>query len=118
MTQNLFLVTKTLEPGQEYINGITAVLINLASTDTTAQVLAAAVAAANGSELYVASSGSGVGNAEIGGTADTRPIPPHLPYFDTVLNVGTGPGSGNLFTNKDAYVFKTFGAVFIAGTAY
>lgn len=115
MTQALYLVTKTLEPGQEYINGITAVLINLASGQTNLQAITAAIDAANATELYAASNGNGTGNSEIGGLE--APIQ-GTKYFDTVVPAGAGPGSANLFTNKDAYVFKNGGPVFIAGGSY
>lgn len=115
MTQNLFLVTKAYQPGQRYVNGITSVIVNLVSTANNATVLAAANAAANASEKFVATNGTMAGNAQIGGTA---PVIKEATYFDTVLNIGAGPGSGNLFVNKDAYIFKTYGSAFIAGTAY
>ncbi|SRR5258708_4906429 len=120
MAQALFLVLKTLEPGQEYVDGITGVLINLVSTSTDAQAKTAAVLAANASEKYAASVGAGVGNKEIGGTAPV--IPASFKYFDTVVPCGAGPGSANLFTNKDAYVFKggpsNGGTEFVPGASY
>lgn len=88
MAEALYLVTKTVDPGDSTVNGITAVLINKDDAQTDAQIKADAVAQVN---VLLK-----------GGQTINDPVP--ADYFDTVDKV-SDLVAGSLKDNKDAYVF-------------
>lgn len=95
MAETLYLVTRSAGAhAAARINGVTAVLINNDSGQTTAQILAAATAQVNAGNL--------------GGVTLEGPTIYPSSYFDTVTAV-SDLTSGPLKDNNDCYVFGSIG---------
>jgi hypothetical protein len=84
MAEALWLVTKTVEPGDTLIDGVTAVVINNDDADSAAQTIIDATAKA---------------------VAQGHPLP--TGYFDAAAVISDLAGASALRTDGDNYVFGT-----------
>lgn len=99
MTEALYLVTKTIEDGSKVINGVHSMVINKDDGQTSAQIIASAVAQLNAN--YPAESGSD----------DAFPSG----YFDTVTLI-SDLTSGALKDDLDCYIFTPDAVVKVEGS--
>ena len=112
MTAGMYLVTKTYpQYGTLLVNGVTAVLINSASS---ADAKLNAIAACNQAFQYTE------GESEANNIPQDAFGPDYFNSNDVVVPAGTPPGSGNLFVDGDAYIFAgpATAPIFVPGSSY